>query len=454
MPAAVRPYVTAGVALVGASVISVTPIAPSQPDIRVASLPVSLAAASWANAPANIINAFLGVPQAEVDGMNRLAAALEWSGSWWVYTPENVLGWDPPNFEMTKGLVDTLMPFPTLSTVFGTHLNWWLAANLPMDASTSPNDPDALNRCSGLPPCNNPLSIFSKMFTVGPWEFYTGDGYTFPKIFSPISVHEGEEGQELGETGDEVPWSGETVKLDPNEGWNALMNYLQSDPTEVTYPTAQEAIQAFTRLATALWDSWYPFVPQSYIWKPEYTISAYLFRPFAPILCPSCNPEDPFLPPEPSQTVAPQPQQTFTLDAQELRAASGTEVVSPDAKQKGLSVADIAQSPTSSPTDVVTTVQANVAPEPAQSGLDTAAAATEPASTTTSPPLLDLTKDGNKVEPLPIGPKHRAPGGGGLTGGLTAVRDTINSTISKITGGLTSGSTTTSSEGSTGDTSN
>jgi hypothetical protein len=245
------------------------------------------------------------------------------------------------------------------------------------------------------------------------------------------------------------------------------MNYLQADPTEVTYPTAQEAFQAFTRLATAVWNSWYPFVPQSYIWNPNYSISAYLWRPFAPFLCPSCNPQDPFLPPEPSQTVAPQPQQTLTLDVPELRAALGsgvgspsapqvgiasTEVVSPDAKQNGLAGADIAKSPASTPTDVLTTVTAKVAPEPAQSGLDAATEATEPASTTPSAPVLDLPKDGNKVEPIQIGPKHRAPGGGGLTGGLTSVRDAINSTISKITGGLTGGNTTTSGEASTGNT--
>ena len=55
MHAAMRPYATAGVAMVGASVIAVTPIAPSQPDIRIANPAVSLAAASVANIPANLM---------------------------------------------------------------------------------------------------------------------------------------------------------------------------------------------------------------------------------------------------------------------------------------------------------------------------------------------------------------------------------------------------------------
>ena len=46
MQAAVRPFVTTGIALVGASVIAVTPITPATPpDIRVASPAVQLAAA-------------------------------------------------------------------------------------------------------------------------------------------------------------------------------------------------------------------------------------------------------------------------------------------------------------------------------------------------------------------------------------------------------------------------
>ena len=45
MHAAVRPYVTAGVALFGASVIAVTPVAPAPPDIRIATPVVQLMAA-------------------------------------------------------------------------------------------------------------------------------------------------------------------------------------------------------------------------------------------------------------------------------------------------------------------------------------------------------------------------------------------------------------------------
>ena len=267
MPAAIRPYVSAGVALVGASVIAVTPITAPQAEIRGAELGVRLAAASIANVPANLINAVLSLPMAEIQGIQRFADAMEASGSWWVYTPVNVLGWDPANFEMTKGSVDALLPFPALSGPLGTQLNWWLAANLPMHQG-----------CSGLPPCPDPIGMFSSMFTVGPWQFYSPEGYTFPTIFNPVSQHEGEVGQELGETGDEVAWSKEQVILDPLEPMTSVINYLMADPSQVTFPTFQEVVTTLTNLFAALKTTFYPFVPMSYMWNPQSQLLAPLFR--------------------------------------------------------------------------------------------------------------------------------------------------------------------------------
>src|SRR5712671_1558156 len=90
MHAAVRPYVTAGAALVGASVIAITPIA-RPTDTHPANLAMRLAADSIANIPAN-----------EIQGIQEFAQAMGpvasgGAGSWWVVTPTNVLGWDPAN---------------------------------------------------------------------------------------------------------------------------------------------------------------------------------------------------------------------------------------------------------------------------------------------------------------------------------------------------------------------
>ncbi|MEH3142370.1 MAG: hypothetical protein PGN37_19770 [Mycobacterium kyogaense] len=299
MQSALRPYVTTGVALVGASLIAAGSVLPVEAAVSAAqertisSMDVDLVAAStglkpgqsYANIIPNLFNAVLSIPQAEIDGINRFSAAMEESKSWWVYSDVNVLGWDPPNEEMTKGFVDMLLPFKPFSEQAGIATFYWFAANFPMDAG-----------CSGLPPCPHPESILSHMFTVAPWEFYTGDGYTFPQVINPVSANETYWGQELGETGDPTNWSGTTVKLDPNAGWNATWDYLLNAPDPVDFPSGKEIWDTTVRLTSALWKSWYPFVPQSTLWNPQMSLSAYVLRPFAKVLCPDCNKADPFMP--------------------------------------------------------------------------------------------------------------------------------------------------------------
>jgi hypothetical protein len=244
-----------------------------------------VASKSVLNVVPNLINAVLSVPQAEINAINRFSAAMEASKSWWVYSNVNVLGWDPPNEEMTKGFVDMLLPFAPFSKPAGEATFLWFAANFPMDAG-----------CSGLPPCPRPQDILSHMFQVAPWEFYTGDGYTFPEVINPVSENETHWGQELGETGEPAPWSEHTYLLDPNAGLKAVIDYLLSEPEDVEYPTGQEIWDTTVRLTTALWKSWYPFVPQSTLWNPQMSLSAYFLRPFAKLLCKDCNPADPFMP--------------------------------------------------------------------------------------------------------------------------------------------------------------
>lgn len=299
MQSALRPYVTTGVALVGASLIAAGSVLPVEAAVSAAqertisSMDVSLVAAStglkpgqsYANIIPNLFNAVLSIPRAEIDGINRFSAAMEESKSWWVYSDVNVLGWDPPNEEMTKGFVDMLLPFKPFSEQAGIATFYWFAANFPMDAG-----------CSGLPPCPHPESILSHMFQVAPWEFYLGNGYTFPEVINPVSENETYWGQELGETGLPTNWSGETVLLDPNAGWNATWDYLLDDPEPVDFPTGKEIWDTTVRLTSALWKSWYPFVPQSTLWNPQMSLSAYVLRPFAKVLCPTCNPADPFMP--------------------------------------------------------------------------------------------------------------------------------------------------------------
>ena len=70
----------------------------------------------------------------------------------------------------------------------------------------------------------------------------------------------------------------------------------------------------------------------SYMWNPQNQLLAPLFRLFAPVLCPDCNPEDPSLPPEPSDpSLTPlKSGQTFILDAAALGGVGGGEDLGTD----------------------------------------------------------------------------------------------------------------------------
>lgn len=296
MPAAVRAYVTAGVALVGASVISVTPVVPNlaaaQQEVRTVSMDVNLSAQSVANIGPNLINMFLNMPQAHVNAVNYFAESWSLSGNWWVYSQDNILGWDRRNPAMAWSFVDLLLPIPALSKPYGEATQWWMAANLPQHKG-----------CSGLPPCPEYNDMFNSMFKVPGWEFYDEDGYTFGEDgytpqYDQVSENEHYWGYELGEEGDQIAWYGQTVKLDPFASLKSLINYLMEDPEPLTFPTWDETVTAYQRFGEAINIMFNPFVPQSYIWNPRYSLSAYLFRPFAKVLCPSCNKYDPFMPPD------------------------------------------------------------------------------------------------------------------------------------------------------------
>ena len=173
MPAAVRTYLTTGLALMGAGFVTAAQINPplQKAETRVVEAAVSLVAAvgnglpcsgyntdgcdisapqtytpvvldtagSPANIAANIINAVASIPRAFVDALNGLSHALEVTGSWWVYTPTNVLGFDPADPVKVTALVDLAIPFKPISNVVGEHLSWWAKANLPMDAGCRPS---------------------------------------------------------------------------------------------------------------------------------------------------------------------------------------------------------------------------------------------------------------------------------------------------------------------------
>lgn len=225
MHTALRPYATAGVALVGASLIAVGPVTPTPHTTLVRDADVALTG-SVANIPANAFMAALNTPANMVFGIQRFADAMAASGSWEVSQPNNVWGWDPANPEMLEGFVDMLVPFPALSTPLGEHLNWWAAANLPMYAGCAFECPD-------------PIGMLKSMFTVPMWKFYSPEGYTFGEVINPVD-------------GKPTEWSGQTVKLDRFEVIKSVADYFTGEPEAFRPVTMYDFVTASANLAAAL----------------------------------------------------------------------------------------------------------------------------------------------------------------------------------------------------------
>ncbi|MDA2893493.1 hypothetical protein PDG61_21435 [Mycolicibacterium sp. BiH015] len=227
MRVAVKPVITTSVALVGASVIAVTPIqAPPAPTVRVLESEVSLSASSVAYVPVNMIQQALSAPANMVAALDRLAAAMVISGSWNENHANNQWGWDEANPAMLRETINTLIPFPAFSEPWGRHLNWWATANLPMYEGCNYDCPD-------LP------GMLDRMFKVPMSEFYDEDGYTFPEVRTPFN-------------GEETPWSKQTVKLDPAEPLKSVWDSLTAEPTGIKTTTWWEMVTAVANFSAAM----------------------------------------------------------------------------------------------------------------------------------------------------------------------------------------------------------
>ena len=113
---------TAGVALVGASVIAITPVAPPPApahETRVASADVRLAAATGniLNIPLNLLIDMINIPDSEVQAFDMLARAQMFSGPWFVVGPTNIWGTDPGDPGRFMATVGLAVPFTALNGI-------------------------------------------------------------------------------------------------------------------------------------------------------------------------------------------------------------------------------------------------------------------------------------------------------------------------------------------------
>lgn len=434
MPTAARTYVTAGVALVGAGVISATPIATPQ-QLRTASFEVGLVAATQTcttdasalcqepasptavtpitstadstnvfNIPANLFIALANTPynfftalgegnveygsepnsefsfQPTFEGVTLtqpegsvagLGRNLRYTGSWWLYSQTNILGTDPADPSRYQAITNILVPFPALSVPLGNMFAAVAASQLPMDVGCTG---------TGVGSCDHPEAILSKMFDLRHIvDLFSPQGYTFPETRAGITCSEDGQCYVKDEDGPEVPWSGENVKLDASAPFTSFYNSLTKTPEAGDFkPVTPELVTgSLTSLANGVNTAFNPFVLGT---------QCAICAPFVP------NPEN-----------EPVPGPVFEDP-------------------------DTGASPTvASPTVVSATVAESTDTDTVE---ETPAAESDVTATSTA---------AGKA-PASSGPKHRKPTATSET--LKNVRESINSTISKVTDGLKKPSST------------
>ncbi|ANI40263.1 hypothetical protein MYVA_3114 [Mycolicibacterium vaccae 95051] len=437
MPTVARSYVTAGVALMGAGVISAAPITTPQSPHRTASYEVGLVAATQScepgetsalcgtpsglpagptftptadstnvfNIPANLFIALANTPYhfftalgagnvqlgSEPDGgpsfqpgyegitltqpsgnIVGLGANLHYGGSWWVYSPTNILGTDAADVTRYQALTNVLVPFPALSVPLGNMLAAVAASQLPMDEGCSG---------TGSGGCDNPSGILSKMFDVRAIAaLFSPEGYTYPEVREVISCNEQGQCYVKDPDGQELPWSGETVKLDPTTPFASLYDSLTGTPdvSSIKFVTPELVVSSLVALGRGLNTAYNPFVLGT-----QCSICA----PFVP------NPEG--------------------------KPVPGPIFEDPDANP-------VTESAPAAEVDTVAVTRPVVEEAPK-------ATVDEKVQDLTDG--TDVTEDAaEEVSDEPTGPKHRKPSSTSQT--VKNVRESINSTISKLTGGF------------------
>lgn len=269
-----RSCLAAGVALAGAAAVGIAPVMTAAPArasetaYTLAAVSTAAAGASMANVAANVLNLVMSMPAWEVQAMGRLADAMIATGSWQVWGPTNVFGFDEEDPPKLAALIDMIVPVQPVSSAIGDQLNWWARANLPMNAGCA----------AAHGACPDPKAMLRSMFTAPLSQLY--QGYQFPAVTNPF-------------TGSPTSWSGQYVKLDRGAAVTALREYLTGPPAGVATVAPGEAARTIQRLGTSVSEAFKPFVQNSQWFDQRHTVFAPVFRALAPALCASCE-ADPY----------------------------------------------------------------------------------------------------------------------------------------------------------------
>jgi hypothetical protein len=300
----VRPHVAAAgvVALVGAGVIAVNPVAPPPPEIRVASPEVRLAAdASLLNVPVNLLIDLINIPYNEVQAIDYGARALFFSGPWYVVSATNIWGVDPGDPGHFMSVVNLLVPFPALSGLgldqsdpngLGQQVWQFAAAELPVSKYCHTNlcPPGVpVSPITGITGIDNLL--WGLALTAGLYGFLPGapvkfplytnwfavpltdllSGYTFGPNYpgyadpsGPVFPGLGFEGTTVGPNGENLmPWANTTFTLDLFKPFQNYFDHLMADPATnpIRLPTLEEIGRSLQALLAAMVVAFDPLTP-------------------------------------------------------------------------------------------------------------------------------------------------------------------------------------------------
>jgi hypothetical protein len=412
MRAVVLPVVAAGAALVGGSVIAVTPTAAPPPDLYIANPATRLAAASEVPGP---IAAIANIPANEIQALQDLSAALIVGGPWACYPDCTslgvLLGWDEADRAFGAALVGVLVPFPKIAAPLADNVNAVLLAELPPSPS-----PDV--GCQAIPaPCPDPVGQLKSWYRV-------------PR-------------RQLIASG----------QVDPIAPLRGLIATLITPSTITPVPSIQDVITTADNLSAGLAVF---AAPPTYLDSPaglrQYVadwrdLVGNLFKGVIAATPATSIP-----------SVSPNSGQTLTVnvdpvapggDVEKNEVTGNSDVASPNTQEDSLAVArtptearstqqdglPIVATATEAPLNaarVLESVSETSAPEGDQ-GLKTAGMVVERPKPTTAT-STNVTRDGNKVERGRVGGSG-TNSRGGLAGAVNSVRDRISSAISKVTDG-------------------
>lgn len=323
MAVALRPYLTAGLALttVGAAAV-VPPVAARLPVLPLASPAVTLTAdgASLLNVPLNLFQQVVNIPYNEVQALEVMAQSLLFTGPWFRGSPTNIWGEEPGDPGHFQSLMNLFVPFPTLSGAgnegdysypgLGQQLSLLAAAEIPSNTACAsldclpmvPTSPiTGVTAIDQLIWTTLVFTFIQKFPLLDNWlqvplsELTQGDGYTFDVLVQDPATGDWEVNQTLINSGpvdssflwpgtrfptdDEIaeaaakgvtldpntplmPWAGETFKLDVFAPFVNFFNSLQEpfDASKFALPDPLDFLRAVQALIGGAFLDFNPFV--------------------------------------------------------------------------------------------------------------------------------------------------------------------------------------------------